>query len=71
MWKESYQWKAIGILTNAFVHIKSTSNTAMKPNLMFMEDKQWHMRMQREFVYVNLDWLQCASSETTHRAVLQ
>lgn len=71
MLKESYQWKAIGILTNAFVHNKYMSNTAMKSNLMFMEEKQWHMRMQREFIHVNLDWLQHASSETTHRAVLQ
>lgn len=40
MLKESYQGKAIGILTNACVHIKYMSNTAMKSNLMFMEDKQ-------------------------------
>lgn len=40
MLKESYQWKAIGILTNAFVHIKYISNTAMKSNLIFMEEKQ-------------------------------
>lgn len=37
MLKESYQWKAIGISTNAFVHIKYMSNTPMKSNLMFME----------------------------------
>lgn len=40
MLEESYQWKAIGILTNAFVHVIFMSNIAMQSNLRFMEEKQ-------------------------------